>query len=195
MDETDIHQGEVGPGPGAKKIATDNQFSCMQRPPSSRSLSSAPSITHASFPLTFSPYQCLRPPITPISTHPFDDSNTVSLNSLEPIAPDDSDIQSDGPLLFSNHGTSTSTSTREVTPQDSEDSDFSARHGMQGLRVNSRKSSPVQGPSALQIMKLSGASTRSGSPNQSQQHIPYHASVPMTISSLPPRGSLTLLRH
>lgn len=143
MDETNIHQGKVGPGPVAKKITTDDQFSCMQQPPSSCSSSSAPSITQASFPLTFLPYQCLCPSITPISTHPFNDLNSVSLNSPEPITPDDSDIQSDDPFLFSNHETSTSTSTCEVTPQDSEDSDFSAHHEMQGLRVDSCKSSPV----------------------------------------------------
>ncbi|KAG2136464.1 hypothetical protein DEU56DRAFT_756364 [Suillus clintonianus] len=75
-----------------------------------------------------------------------------------------SDIQYDKyPSFFAN--LPQSASSCDATLQDSDDSDISARHAMQGLRVQSHKSSSaVRGRSAFQVMKLSGPSTRSGSP-------------------------------
>ncbi|KAG2059787.1 hypothetical protein BDR06DRAFT_1003348 [Suillus hirtellus] len=122
-------------------------------------------ITHGSTSAIFSSFLCLCPPITLISTHP-SDQNMFSLNSPEPLL-DDNDVQSDSHHLFFS-GLKKSASSRDATPQDSEDSDISASHAMQGLRVNSRHMSPsIQGCSAVQVMKLSGMSTHSGSPQSS----------------------------
>ncbi|KAG1801941.1 uncharacterized protein BJ212DRAFT_1487497 [Suillus subaureus] len=128
------------------------------------------SITHGSTSAIFPPFLCLRPPITPISIYP-SDQNIFSLNSPEPL-PDDSNVQSDSCHSFFS-GLKKSASSCDATPQDSEDSDISASHAMQGLHVNSCHASPsIWGCSAVQVMKLSGTSPQSGSPQSS--HPPSH---------------------
>lgn len=123
-------------------------------------------ITRGSTSAIFPSFPHLHPPITPISTHP-PDQNVFSLNSPEPLL-DDNDVQSDSRHSFFS-GLKKSASSRDATPQDSEDSDISASRAMQGLRVNSRHTSPsIRGRSAVQVMKLSGTSAHSGSPQSSR---------------------------
>ncbi|KAG0693685.1 hypothetical protein DFH29DRAFT_881266 [Suillus ampliporus] len=166
VDSTDIGQDDVdsvGDVAAADTMALVDRFFHAQQPSSSRSSLLAPVLTRASTPFTLPSFQHLHPPVTPISTRPSDE-NVISLNSPEPLAPEDSDIQSDNyPSFFSN--LARFAPSHDATLQDSDDSDISARHAMQGLRIDSHKpSSPVQGRSASQVMELSGASTRSGSP-------------------------------
>ncbi|KAG1908667.1 uncharacterized protein F5891DRAFT_1180202 [Suillus fuscotomentosus] len=103
----------------------------------------------------------LRPSIAPISTCYFD-QDAISLNSPEPPPDDQSDSQYS---FFSSF--KEPTSNHNTTPHDS-DSDISASNAMNRLWVDSRKVSPCRGHPGSQIMKLSGGTTRSTSPQSPQ---------------------------
>jgi hypothetical protein len=149
----------------------------MEEPIDKDTIMSAPtdrSITHGSTSAIFPPFLHPCPSITPIST--YSDQNVFLLNSPEPL-PDDSDVQSDNHHSFFS-GLKKSASSHDATPQDSEDSDISTSRAMQGLHANSHHASPsirnsrhasssVRGRSAVQVMKLSGMSPQSRSPQSS----------------------------
>jgi len=127
----------------------------QQAPMSSRSSSSALSFFRGSTSTgSYTSLPCPRPPITPISTN-CSDPNVISLNSPDPSPDGQYSFYSSFKKPSSNYNT---------TPHDS-DSDVSATNAMKSLRVDSRKASPARG---RPIMKLSGGSTRSASPQSPQ---------------------------
>ncbi|KAG2335706.1 hypothetical protein BDR05DRAFT_1006541 [Suillus weaverae] len=143
-------------------MGQSDQFSQVQHAlASSCSSSLAPSLVRGSTSEgSYAPLPHLRPPITPISTH-YSDRNVISLNSPEPQHDDESNGQYS---FFSSF--KKPTSNRDTPPHNS-DSDISASNAMRGLQVAAHKASPSRGRPAPHIMKLSGASTRSTSPQSS----------------------------
>ncbi|KAG2048439.1 hypothetical protein BDR06DRAFT_1013004 [Suillus hirtellus] len=154
------------------KMEQSDQFIHVQQAPTFSSfLSSTPGFFHGSTSTgSYTSLPRLRPPIAPISTCYFD-QDAISLNSPEP-PPDD---QSDSQYSFFS-GFKEPTSNHNTTPHDS-DSDISTSNAMNHLQVDSHKASPCRGCPGSQIMKLSGGTTRSASPQSPQAtlfHPPSH---------------------
>jgi hypothetical protein len=83
----------------------------------------------------------------------------ISLNSPDPPP----DIQPDSQYSF--YSSFKKPTSNYNTTRHNSDSDISATNAMKGLRVDSHKASPARGHL---IMKLSGGSTRSASPQSPQ---------------------------